>query len=78
MVTRHAAPRQPAGIRERPRISNPEIPGRDYAADVIFVPAVRAPDVRPPELEREGESGPALPHIRLDRTLQFLLGDRLQ
>ncbi len=33
---------------------------------------------RPPELEREGESGPALPHIRLDRTLQFLLGDRLQ
>ncbi|THD59471.1 MAG: YcjX family protein [Bradyrhizobium sp.] len=33
---------------------------------------------RPPELEREGESEAALPHIRLDRTLQFLLGDRLQ
>jgi uncharacterized protein len=33
---------------------------------------------RPPLLEREGEGEPALPHIRLDRTLQFLLGDRLQ
>jgi predicted YcjX-like family ATPase len=33
---------------------------------------------RPPLLEREGESEPVLPHIRLDRTLQFLLGDKLQ
>jgi predicted YcjX-like family ATPase len=33
---------------------------------------------RPPALEeREGQT-PALPHIRLDRALQFLLGDRLQ
>ena len=32
---------------------------------------------RPPELEA-GEAGPpVLPHIRLDRALQFLLGDRL-
>ncbi len=33
---------------------------------------------RPPPLERDGESAPALPHIRLDRALQFLIGDRLQ
>jgi uncharacterized protein len=33
---------------------------------------------RPPLLERDGANEPALPHIRLDRTLQFLIGDRLQ
>ena len=33
---------------------------------------------RPPLLEREGSAAPALPHIRLDRALQFLIGDRLQ
>jgi hypothetical protein len=33
---------------------------------------------RPPLLEHEGSSEPALPHIRLDRALQFLIGDRLQ
>jgi predicted YcjX-like family ATPase len=33
---------------------------------------------RPPPLEREGADEPALPHIRLDRALQFLIGDRLQ
>jgi predicted YcjX-like family ATPase len=33
---------------------------------------------RPPLLEIEGPDGPALPHIRLDRALQFLIGDRLQ
>jgi predicted YcjX-like family ATPase len=33
---------------------------------------------RPPHLEREGAEEPVLPHIRLDRALQFLLGDRLQ
>jgi predicted YcjX-like family ATPase len=33
---------------------------------------------RPPPLERDGAEEPALPHIRLDRALQFLLGDRLQ
>jgi hypothetical protein len=32
---------------------------------------------RPPPLERDGGE-PALPHIRLDRALQFLIGDRLQ
>jgi predicted YcjX-like family ATPase len=33
---------------------------------------------RPPLLEREGTDPPVLPHIRLDRALQFLIGDRLQ
>jgi predicted YcjX-like family ATPase len=33
---------------------------------------------RPPQLESLGEQDPALPHIRLDRALQFLIGDRLQ
>jgi uncharacterized protein len=33
---------------------------------------------RPPQLEHEGPDGVALPHIRLDRALQFLIGDKLQ
>jgi uncharacterized protein len=32
---------------------------------------------RPPPLEAGGDGPPALPHIRLDRALQFLIGDRL-
>jgi predicted YcjX-like family ATPase len=32
---------------------------------------------RPPPLESTGDGMPALPHIRLDRALQFLIGDRL-
>ncbi|ABE40923.1 protein of unknown function DUF463, YcjX-like protein [Rhodopseudomonas palustris BisB5] len=33
---------------------------------------------RPPRLDNRDPDGPALPHIRLDRTLQFLIGDKLQ
>ena len=33
---------------------------------------------RPPRLTPEGENEATLPHIRLDRALQFLIGDRLQ
>src|ERR1700744_269228 len=37
---------------------------------------------RPPQLDRQQTDGPAdgplLPHIRLDRALQFLIGDKLQ
>jgi predicted YcjX-like family ATPase len=33
---------------------------------------------RPPALQRNGPEEPSLPHIRLDRALQFLIGDRLQ
>jgi predicted YcjX-like family ATPase len=32
---------------------------------------------RPPLLDTARDSAPALPHIRLDRALQFLIGDRL-
>jgi uncharacterized protein len=34
--------------------------------------------VRPPALELAENGTPVLPHIRLDRALQFLIGDRLQ
>lgn len=33
---------------------------------------------RPPQLAHSGTEEPALPHIRLDRALQFLIGDKLQ
>jgi uncharacterized protein len=33
---------------------------------------------RPPQLESLGAEAPVLPHIRLDRALQFLIGDKLQ
>jgi predicted YcjX-like family ATPase len=33
---------------------------------------------RPPHLDSRDADGPMLPHIRLDRALQFLIGDRLQ
>ena len=33
---------------------------------------------RPPALEATDDGMPALPHIRLDRALQFLIGDRLR
>jgi len=33
---------------------------------------------RPPPLQTTGDGAPALPHIRLDRALQFLIGDRLK
>jgi uncharacterized protein len=33
---------------------------------------------RPSRLRDDGPDGPALPHIRLDRALQFLIGDKLQ
>ncbi len=33
---------------------------------------------RPPALEMTDAGEPALPHIRFDRALQFLIGDRLQ
>jgi predicted YcjX-like family ATPase len=33
---------------------------------------------RPPQLARNATEEPALPHIRLDRALQFLIGDKLQ
>jgi predicted YcjX-like family ATPase len=38
----------------------------------------RAIRFRPPALEETADGSPALPHIRLDRALQFLIGDRLR
>ena len=38
----------------------------------------RAVRFRPPALEQVADGVPALPHIRLDRALQFLIGDRLR
>ncbi|SHN79036.1 YcjX family protein [Bradyrhizobium erythrophlei] len=46
--------------------------GQDDGTDFRFL------RFRPPPLAQEGENGPALPHIRLDRAMQFLIGDRLQ
>ncbi|RUW19786.1 YcjX family protein, partial [Mesorhizobium sp. M1E.F.Ca.ET.041.01.1.1] len=41
-------------------------------------PAIRFVRFRPPKLERTAEGVTlSLPHIRLDRALQFLIGDRL-
>ncbi len=41
-------------------------------------PAIRFVRFRPPRLERTAEGITlSLPHIRLDRALQFLIGDRL-
>jgi predicted YcjX-like family ATPase len=38
----------------------------------------RFPKLLPPSLQTEADGAPALPQIRLDRALQFLIGDRLQ
>src|SRR5579859_6880441 len=46
--------------------------GQDGGADFRFL------RFRPPHLVKEGENGAVLPHIRLDRAMQFLMGDRLQ
>ncbi len=47
----------------------------DAAADAADFRFLR---FRPPTVERSEDGAPALPHIRLDRAMQFLLGDRLQ
>jgi uncharacterized protein len=46
--------------------------GKAGEADYRFV------RFRPPLLETSEDGAPALPHIRLDRALQFLIGDRLK
>ena len=48
------------------------------ASDASAEPPIRFVRFRPPRLERTAEGvSLSLPHIRLDRALQFLLGDRL-
>jgi uncharacterized protein len=65
----------------------PADPEQLFAGDAAFRGLSTAPAektdfrflrFRPPQLESEGADEPALPHIRLDRALQFLIGDRLQ
>ena len=50
-------------------------PGAHAPADEADLRFLR---FRPPLLETTPEGVPALPHIRFDRALQFLIGDRLQ
>jgi predicted YcjX-like family ATPase len=57
-------------------------PGADAFRGLIAATAdesdFRFVKFRPPPLEMTGDGAPALPHIRLDRALQFLIGDRLK
>lgn len=54
---------------------NPEAVFQDRPGET---PAIRFVRFRPPKLERTADGATlSLPHIRLDRALQFLLGDRL-
>ncbi|WP_159586736.1 YcjX family protein [Chelativorans xinjiangense] len=59
----------------------PESPAAFFRKDVAPTsgdPAIRFVRFRPPKLERTAEGVTlSLPHIRLDRALQFLLGDQL-
>jgi predicted YcjX-like family ATPase len=50
----------------------------DLPADGTQSGDFRSIRFRPPALEETADGSPALPHIRLDRALQFLLGDRLR
>ncbi|MGA7608931.1 MAG: YcjX family protein, partial [Xanthobacteraceae bacterium] len=64
--------------------ADPEAPFRAGAAGFRGLTAVDPEDadfrflrLRPPKLEVGDDGVAALPHIRLDRALQFLIGDRL-
>ena len=50
----------------------------DLPADSTQGGDFRSIRFRPPALEETDDGIPALPHIRLDRALQFLIGDRLR
>ena len=57
-----------------------ELPADPKAVLDGHVPAgsLRFPRFRPPKIARDGAGRPGpLPHIRLDRALDFLIGDRL-
>jgi predicted YcjX-like family ATPase len=62
----------PGDLPERPDAVFEHAAGKDPDAPLRFV------RFRPPKLERTAEGVTlSLPHIRLDRALQFLIGDRL-
>ncbi len=50
----------------------------DLPAEIAHGGDFRSIRFRPPTLEETDDGIPALPHIRLDRALQFLIGDRLR
>jgi predicted YcjX-like family ATPase len=50
----------------------------DLPSETIQGGDFRSIRFRPPALEQSDDGSPALPHIRLDRALQFLIGDRLR
>lgn len=56
----------------------PENPESVFESGDKTLPSVNAVRFRPPEVTEVNGKPVALPHIRLDRALQFLLGDRLQ
>jgi hypothetical protein len=56
----------------------PAHPEAIFTQDAASMPHVNALRFRPPEIPVVNGERVALPHIRLDRALQFLLGDRLQ
>ncbi len=62
-----------------PRLTNPGVrTGGDADNRSAGLDAVRFVRFRPPKLERSADGlRLTLPHIRLDRALQFLIGDRL-
>jgi predicted YcjX-like family ATPase len=62
----------PAGIDSI--FEEPALTGGTHRSE----PAIRFVRFRPPKLERDASGLKlSLPHIRLDRALQFLIGDRL-
>jgi predicted YcjX-like family ATPase len=60
------------------RLFNGEAAFRGLSSASIETADFRFLRFRPPFIENNGTDNPLLPHIRLDRALQFLIGDRLQ
>ena len=73
-TARPKPPYFPATCRRRPTASSKQASADSGAAE----PPIRFVRFRPPKLERTAEGVTlSLPHIRLDRALQFLIGDHL-
>ncbi len=58
--------------------SDPLFHDADLSSEVSELPHLNIVRFRPPDLDEAGSGATlSIPHIRLDRALQFLLGDRL-
>ncbi|MCO5729981.1 YcjX family protein [Rhizobium sp. SSA_523] len=64
----------PGDLPERP---DSLFQAADSESEASALPHLNIVRFRPPELEAGGGATLSVPHIRLDRTLQFLFGDRL-